>query len=301
MRLKFIRISDSEEFEMDAYPYGPFMLDASTVLPGGSSLDVTGYEYSGRDGGYPTSSRLQRRPFTSTFDIREDRTTTSGLFELIRQAQGFFVTHDDNLEPYLYTIEVYTDDRVNSSYQMRNGTISVPFNARTEQGEAKARAQISFIFGDPYLYPIGDSGITFDLFAGGQAQVLNGRQWDEDDGGLWEDPEGKLWTNAGGQGDPVTVDVISIATVPVSIVSSGELVSPSIVNLTNGSSFTYNGTLAPGEVLTVDILGNVLVDGFAPSFTFSGTLTAINGSNTFAMIAAGGSPGFVELTILGAF
>lgn len=301
MRLKIIRESDAEFIEVNAYSYGKFILDANATIPGGSNLDVSGYEYSGRDGGYQTASRLQRRAFTVPFTVREDWTTTSGLFELIREAQGFFIPHDDNLDPYLYTIEVYTDDRVQSSYQMRNGTISVPLNAKTEVGEHLARAQVSFIFGDPYLYPIGDSGLTFELFAAGQAQVLNGREWEETDGALWDETDGKLWVNAGGQGDPVAVDVITIATVPVSIVSDGQLVDPSIVNLTNGSSFTYNGTLSPSDVLTVDILGNVLVNGETPSFSSTGTLTAINGTNTFVLLADGSSPGSVELTILGAF
>lgn len=301
MRFVIIRESDNETFELGAFPYGAFVLDAAATIPGGSSLDVVGFEYSGRDGGYPTASRLQRRPFTLPFRIREDHTTTDGLFELIRAAQGFFVPHDDTLTPLLYTIEVYTDDRANSSFQMRHGTISVPFNAKTEPGDSRAQAQLSFIFGDPFLYPIGDSGLTVQLFAGGQESDEGGRRWDDSDGALWDVTDGKIWETAGGSGDPVAVDVISITTVPVSIVSSGILVSPTILNLTNDSSFTYNGTLGALDVLTVDTLGNVLVNGVAPPFTYSGSLTAINGTNTFAMIAAGGSPGYVDLTILGAF
>lgn len=301
MRLVFIRESDAETFEMSAYASGAFVLDSGAQIPGGTSLDVTGYEYSGRDGGYQTSSRKQRRAFTVPFMIREDHTTTSGLFELIRQAQGFFDEHNDELISNLFTIEVYTGDRTDSSYMMRYGTISVPFKAKAEVGMTRAQAEISFIFGDPYLYPIGDSGLTVQLFAGGQAQTLNGRQWDDTDYAMWDDTDGKLWTTAGGSGDPVAVDVISITTVPVSIESNGILVSPQIVNLTNSSSFTYNGTLGALDVLTVDTLGNVLVNGVAPPFTYSGTLTATNGTNTFAMIAAGGSPGYVNLTILGAF
>lgn len=302
MRLVFIRQNDLEEFELNAYSNGGFMLDSSTVLPGGTNLDVTGYEYSGRDGGYQTSSRMQRRPFTPIFTIREDWTSTSGLFELIREAQGFFVPHDDSLQSYLYTIEVYTDDRTGSSYQMRNGTISVPFSAKTQVGETRAQAEVSFIFGDPFLYPIGDSGLTVQLYAGGQdTGTPDGRSWSDDDGAMWDEDDGKIWLTNGGAGEPIAVDVISITTVPVSIETSGALIEPTIVNLTNDSFFTYNGTLGALDVLTVDSLGNVLVNGAAPSFTYSGTLTAINGTNTFALIAAVGSPGYAELTILGAF
>lgn len=301
MRLVIIRESDSETFELNAYAYGPFVLDAAADIPGGSNLDVSGYEYSGKDGGYQTASRLQRRAFTAPFTIREDYTTTQGLFELIREAQGFFIPHDDTLASVFYTVEVYTNDRVQSKYQMRHGTISVPFRAKTLVGEHSAPAQVSFIFGDPYLYPIGDSGTTFSLYAGGQAQTLDGRKWDDSDGAMWDDTDGKVWTTAGGSGDPVAVDIVSVTTVPVSIVSSGALVSPIIYNLTNGSFFSYNGTLGALDVLTVDTAGNVLVNGDAPVYPYSGTLTAINGTNTFAMVAAGGSPGYVELTILGAF
>lgn len=301
MRLVIIRESDEETFELSAYPNGGFMLDASAQIPGGSNLDVTGDEYSGRDGGYNTSSRLQRRPFTAPFRIREDWTTTSGLFELIREAQGFFVPHDNTLASELYTIEVYTDDRTQSSYQMRHGTISVPFNAKTEVGESKAQAQVSFIFGDPFLYPIGDSGLTVQLFAGGQESDDGGRRWDDTDGALWTTTNGKTWENAGGSGDPVAVDVVSITTVPVSLISNGQLIDPQIYNLTNGSFFSYVGTLGSGDVLTVDTLGNVLVNDAAPSGTYSGALTAQNGTNTFALFAGIPSPGYVDLTILGAF
>jgi hypothetical protein len=302
MRLVFIRESDLETFDLGAYPYGPFALDPNVVLPGGTALDITGYEYSGRDGGYQTSSRLQRRPFTAPFMIREDWTTEFGLFELIRQAQGFFDSHNDDLVSELFTIEVYTDDRVQSSYQMRHGTISVPFNAKTDKGEMRASAQVSFIFGDPYLYPIGDSGLTVRLYAGGQTSgTPNGRSWSTTNGAAWNTTNGKTWVTAGGSGDPIAVDVISIATVPVSIISSGQLVDPSIVNLTNDSSFTYDGTLGAGDVLTVDTFGNVLVNGVAPANAYSGSLTAINGTNTFALLASVGSPGYVDLNILGAF
>ncbi len=301
MKLVFIREIDNETFELGAYPCGAYRLDSSVNIPGGTNLDVTGYEYSGRDGGYQTSARTQRRPFTAPFQIREDRTTTKGLFELMREASGFFVPKDDDLTPLYYTVEVYTDDRVQSSYQMRHGTISVPFRAKTEVGESLAQAEVSFIFGDPNLYPIGDSGTTVRLYAGGQSLTLNGRKWDVTNGAMWSTTNGKLWLNAGGSGDPVSVDVVSITTVPVSIVSNGQLVDPIIYNLTNGSFFAYDGTLSPSDVLTVDTFGNVLVNGAAPAFPYSGSLTASNGTNTFALVAAGGSPGYVDLTILGAF
>lgn len=302
MRLVFIRESDNETFTLESHVYGAFVLDPSGVIPGGTGLDVTGYEYSGRDGGYQTSSRLQRRPFTAPFTIREDHTTNFGLFELIRQAQGFFDSHSDDLTSNFFTIQVYTGDRADSSYQMRHGTISVPFNAKTLPAMTIAQAEVSFIFGDPYLYPIGDSGLTFRLYAGGQNPgTPEGRRWDSTNGATWTTANGKTWVTAGGAGDPVAVDVISIATVPVSIISNGQLINPQIFNLTNNTSFVYNGTLGSGDVLTVDEFGTVLVNGVAPPNGYSGNLTAINGTNTFVMLAAPGSPGYVDLNILGAF
>jgi hypothetical protein len=73
------------------------------------------------------------------------------------------------------------------------------------------------------------------------------------------------------------------------------------VNLTNGSSFSYDGTLEASDILTVDAFGVVLVNGSAPPFPYSGNLTATSGVNTFALVAPPGSPGYVDLTILGAF
>jgi hypothetical protein len=301
MKLVFIRESDAETFEMSAYASGAFVLDSGAQIPGSTTLDVTGYEYSGRDGGYNTSSRKQRRAITIPFSIREDYTTTQGLFELIRQASGFFIEHEADLTSLYYTVEFYTNDRTQSSFMLRHGIISVPFNADTQVGEHNAKAQLGLIFGDPYFYPIGESGLNFDLYAGGQTTDQGGRRWDTTDGAIWDATDGKVWENAGGSGDPITVDVVSVTSVPVSIVSNGILVSPQVVNLTNGSSFTYNGTLDTLDVLTVDTNGTVLVNGTTPAFTYSGNLTASNGANTFALIAAAGSPGYVTLTILGAF
>mgnify|MGYP003544672793 CR=1 FL=1 len=301
MKLVFIRESDNETFEMSAYAHSAYMLDSSADIPGGGNLDVTGFEYSGRDGGYSTSSRMQRRPFTAPFMIREDHTTIKGLFELIREAQGFFYTHDDSLTSNFFTIEFYSNDRVNSSFMLRHGTISVPFSAKAEVSESRARAQVSFIFGDPYYYPVGDSGTTIQLFAGGQSLTDGGRRWTTANGATWTTSNGKTWEDAGGSGDPIAVDIVSIATVPVSIETNGVLVAPEILNLTNNTSFKYNGTLGALDVLTVDVAGNVLVNGVAPPFTYSGNLTAVNGTNTFALVAASGSPGYAEITILGAF
>jgi hypothetical protein len=305
VRLKFIREKDNETFEIGAYAYGPFTLDPNTIIPQATNLDVTGYEYSGRDGGYQTSSRLQRRPFDLQFRVREDWTTTLGLFELIRQAQRFFDPHQDNLISNLFTVEFYTNDKTKSSFMLRHGTISVPFGARTEKGEGNAQAQISFIFGDPYLYPIGESGVGITnvrLFAAGQEEEPEGRSWSEDDGGVWSEDDGKVWvTNEGGQGAPVAVNVVSASTVPVKISAYGQLVSPRIINLTNNSFFRYDGTLQAGDVLTVDTNGVVLLNGFPTGTVYDGVLTAKDGVNSFVLEAAPNSDGYADLVIRGAF
>lgn len=303
MKIVVVRERDLETFELSAFPVGGYVLDPSSDIPGSTALDVTGYEYSGRDGGYNTSSRLQRRAYSLSLKVREDYTTTLGLFELIFQAQRFFDPHNDDLTSNLYTLEFYTNDRTQSSFMLRHGTISVPFGAKTLVGEHIADAQISFIFGDPYLYPIGDSGLSVQLYAGGQDDTISGRMWDATNGATWSGTLGKLWltSGTGGNGDPLTIDVSTVATVPVSIVTSGQLINPTITNLTNGSSFQYNGTLEATDVLTVDTTGLALLNGYPPAYTYSGTLTAQDGNNTFVMSAVGGSPGYVTLSIMGAF
>ena len=301
MLITVIRETDEQTFTLNSHAYGPYMLDTSTTIPSGTSLDVTGYEYSGRDGGYSTSSRMQRYPFDLSFMIREDWTTTSGLFELLRDAKAFFDPHQDNLTSNLYTIQFYSEDRANTAFMLRHGTITVPLQGKTYPGECRMDAQVSFIFGDPNLYPLGESGVTLQLFAGGQSSDVGGRRFDDDDGALWDVTDGKIWEDTGGSGDPVKVDIVSTATVPVSIVADGQLIDPQIINLTNDSSFSYNGTIEDGDTLTVDTAGNVLLNGGTPTFTYSGSLTAQDGLNTFALLAAIGSPGSATLTILGAF
>jgi hypothetical protein len=307
VRLKIIRQHDLEEFTINSEHYGSYILDAETQIPRGSSLDITAYEYSGRNGGYQTSSRIQRRPFDLIFHIRENYTSTLGLFELIRQAQSFFIPNLDDLTAHKYTIEFYSNDRNKNSFMMRHGTITVPLDGYTQQTETKARTQLGFAFGDPYLYPIGDSGIgitTFRLITDGSPwDIADGREWEETDGAIWDEDDGKSWITAGGDstGSPVAVNIVSSATVGVELEAHGQLINPQIVNLTNGSIFRYNGTVATNDVLTVDTTGEVLYNGSIPPATWSGTLTAIPGSNTYILQGSGGNTGYVDVTIRGAF
>lgn len=64
---------------------------------------------------------------------------------------------------------------------------------------------------------------------------------------------GSVW-EAGGSGGAVPVMVDSISTVYPVIVISGYTVNPRIENTTTGTSITYNGVIAAGQTLKIDML-----------------------------------------------
>lgn len=77
-----------------------------------------------------------------------------------------------------------------------------------------------------------------------QAWVGGGVSWDAN-GAEWED---------GGGGQIVNVTIDSIDSVyPVWIVE-GEAINPALTNLTTGMSIAYNGTVASGQTLVIDLL-----------------------------------------------
>lgn len=77
-----------------------------------------------------------------------------------------------------------------------------------------------------------------------QAWVGGGVSWDAN-GAEWED---------GGGGQIVNVTIDSIDSVyPVWIVN-GEAINPTLTNLTTGMSIAYNGTVASGQTLVIDLL-----------------------------------------------
>lgn len=301
MRYIFTRHTDKATLEIAGFGT-PYVLSPDTVEPAGNELDVSGYEYSGLDGGYSTASRYRRRPFELVFTIMEYYNNPKGLLQLIAECQAFFDPHNDDLSTILFDMEAFT---CSGSYVMRNASVSVPLNSAIAQNERVAEASISFIFGDPYRYRTSGAGVaTADLRPSDTpGSDAYGREWATTNGAVWTTGNLKSWVlpAGGAPGEPVTVYLVSEATVRVAIRANGEMTDPLIENLTNGSYFRYTGTIPSGTTLIVDTAGNVLLNGVPAPGVWEGNLTARGGYNTFLLNAPNSNGGSAQLKIAGAF
>lgn len=293
MKIIFTREKDNKTFTMGDIS-GSFVVNSSTNIPSADTVDATGYEYSGSHGGYATAARYQRRTFDLDFYIQEKPGVSDGIIKLASQGRSFFSLCDSDLNALLYTADFYTNDKNQSEFRMQHGAISVPFSASFVDREHYATGSVSFIFGDPLLYYIGDGGasvggiIDFTLWpTGASATTRIGRRWSTE-GAVWQ-TAGAEWdapASGAGGGNQTSINFVTETTVNAAITITGQISNPQIVNTTNGSEFSYVGNIADGQVLTVDTAGNVLLDGATATGTWSGTLTAQDGLNSFVLQSA---------------
>lgn len=302
MRLIFTRQTDGATFVMGGFQY-PFVLSPDTDIAQAKSLDLTGYENSGTDGGYSTASRYQRRPQDIEFTIRERWNDGRGLFQLISQAASFFDPHQDDLSTILFNCEVQSCDKTGSSFVMRDGVVSVPLSAPVQRNQSVANASIGFIFGDPYIYHTSGEGVaTATLIPTMATAEKFGREWAATSGAKWTNGTLKTWlVPSVVPGAPVTVNVVTETTVPAEIQISGEVTNPVIINLTNNSQFEYIGTIPSGSTLYVATNGTATLNGLPAPGIWAGRLTARSGNNTFVLNATSSMGGQAQLTIAGAF
>lgn len=221
-----------------------------------------------------------------------------GLFELFAKARSFFDVHNDDLSVVTYTIDFYSCDKSKSVFRLRNGAITSPLTMRSERNESVGLAQVSFIFGDPYLYWSGDSGygiVSFTLrpYAPNAILEVSGRAWNASTGtppgAEWENTDSavgmKIWelpTDLPPKGEPVTIYAVSAQTVTAYIELTGPLTSPIITNETNGSMFEYLGNISENQKVIVSENGSVTTTGGVIS-PYAGVLTARPGNNTFVL------------------
>jgi hypothetical protein len=297
----------NDTFELVGGFWDTYVLNPSSV-PDESSIDFSGYEYSGQDGGYNSASRYQRRPFNLNFTITERWDNEHGLFDLYARAKTFFDPHNDDLSCIRYDIDFYTCDKENKSFRMQNGAITVPLNMKGNANESSGEASVSFIFADPYLYYTGEEGDGITKFTLVQSVdisgMLLGRLWEynpADDtaktGASWSpQPTGKIWFVPDGYipGGYHTVEVQTSKTIYADIILTGRVINATITNLTNGSSVNIyggnDGVVQYGSIVHIYPdghyeLSNVPGVGNTQSVRVTGRLTADNGVNRFIMYA----------------
>lgn len=97
------------------------------------------------------------------------------------------------------------------------------------------------------------SGNTYITVSGDLASPLEIKVTSIGGGGVVWDENGAEW-EAGGGGEIVIVNVDSIENILPVWTIRGEAENPTLTNLTTGMSITYNGTVASGQTLVIDLL-----------------------------------------------
>lgn len=263
----------------------PYQLTPDTLLPAGLALDVSGGEYTGRNGGYTLAARLQRRTAKIVYNVRETSSDSRSMMKLLNDAAEFFRPMTANLRIVSFDMLVQTDDGNKSAYVMRQGHVTTPFMAPLLRGgHGSYAAEFDLIFDDPLLYWADGSGVVSgDILPAALPSSKIGEVWQKGlqvwAAGLsrWEYP------SQGGGGTPQTVHVVSAYQVPVAFTITGHITNPVIVNSRNGSQWSWEGTIPYGRVVSVD------ADGVATDWQGNrllntmGGLVAAPGDNTFTL------------------
>ena len=149
--LTFTR-DDGETFTFSA-TNPPYQLTPDTQLPAGLALDVSGGEYTGRNGGYTLAGRLQRRTAKIVYNVRETSSDARSMMQLLNDAAEFFRPMTADLRVVSFDMLVQTDDGNRSAYVMRQGHVTTPFMAPLLRGgHGSYAAEFDLIFDDPLLY-----------------------------------------------------------------------------------------------------------------------------------------------------
>lgn len=281
--LTFTR-DDGETFTFSA-TNPPYQLTPDTRLPAGLALDISGGEYTGRNGGYTLAGRLQRRTAKIVYNVRETYSDSRSMMQLLNDAAEFFRPMNADLRLVSFDMLVQTDDSGKSAYIMRQGHVTTPFMAPLLRGgHGSYAAEFDLIFDDPLLYWADGSGVVSgDILPAALPGSKVGEEWREGlqvwAAGLsrWEYPD------QGGGGTPQTVHVVSAYQVPVAFKVTGQITNPKIVNSRNGSQWSWEGTIPYGCVVTVDVDGVALDWHGNRLLNTMGGLVAAPGDNTFTL------------------
>lgn len=260
----------------------PYQLHPDTLLPSAQALDSSGIEYMGRNGGMGLAARVQRQTVDITFNVVA-RDPKVSYTQLLSDANMFFRPMNSDLSVTRFDMTVTMCDGV--QWMMRRGHVSVPFSApATRLLGIGVQGKLGLIFDDPNRYWVSGAGVVSgDITPSGDPSTLVGEQWQ---GGLQMFMGGKsqwFMPSAGAAGIPQSVTISSAYPVPVSFKIYGQITHPKLVNITNGDTWSWPGTLKSGEVLSVDEDGVMLDQHGIRRFNASGGLKAEPGVNTFAL------------------
>ena len=260
----------------------PYQLHPDTMLPSAQALDSSGIEYMGRNGGMGLAARVQRQTVEITFNVVA-RDPNVSYTQLLSDASMFFRPMNSDLSVTRFDMTVTMRD--GTQWMMRRGHVSVPFSApATRLLGFGVQGKLGLIFDDPNRYWVSGAGVVSGrITPSGDPGTLMGERWQ---GGMQIFAGGQSqWflPSAGASGVPQSVTISSAYPIPVSFKIYGQITNPKLVNITNGDTWNWPGTLKSGEVLTVDEDGVMLDQHGIRRFNASGGLKAEPGVNTFAL------------------
>lgn len=151
---------------------------------------------------------------------------------------------------YWDAISAYTTAQVQTWLSNNNVTAYYPLATPTDTQITNATL-ISELEG--LLSATTYSGNTYITVSGDLASPLEVKAITIGGGGVVWDPNGAEWEEGGG-GEIVIVNVDSIENILPVWTIRGEAENPTLTNLTTGMSITYNGTVASGQTLVIDLL-----------------------------------------------
>lgn len=281
MKVEFLR--DDGERLIEGWASG--FIDASTddLFPA-KSLRTSLFSYAGADGGQMVKQFYS--PWQISFNGYIRPTDGATDMRLRRQLLSFFQ------RSHYYTA-IFTEASGRKS-QARNGWLSTaPSTMLRGKSERGQTFSLALTFGDPYLYEYAEDergnvayavSVSVPLYKAttvGAGYVYNTSGYAYTTGG---------YMAIGSESTTISVNVESaIDVMPVWVVT-GPATNPAIRNMTSGVTMSYTGTVASGQVLTVDTLAQTAKLGTANvTSNLSGGFMGLYAGNNLLRYTAGNS------------
>lgn len=269
---------DNQRFQFDQ---SEFYLSEDNSFFTGPSISSTDLEYSDVSGGEMIGQR------NSTYNLE-----LNGL--IVPRATDFYTLYS-KLRSFFQINHTYTIVTVRS-----DGTMTARRNAWLANGdglqieptsrEDGATFNVEFTIGDVNTYEYAEDSDGNEIYA----NVVNlplisassgGKVWD-DVGAEW-DEIGDVWEAGFGGIQTITVNS-SVKVYPVWTIV-GPCVSPSLTNNTTDTNATYNGSVAEGQTLVIDMsTGTAKLNGAVVSRNLIGQVSFAPGDNQVGFDSGGG-------------
>jgi len=171
---------------------------------------------------------------------------TKAHIETLRRAFISFFAKD-----HFYTV-IYVFPDGSAIKRTRGYIVDAPEVKELYQLSPEYHIAINFEDVNYYAYAEDDDGNEIYTFTANFTKTsVEGAVWDTT--GLVWDENGAEWVTSTGEGPTALITASSIVNVYPVWTVNGEAITPTLENLTTGVKLTYNGTVADGSTLVVDM------------------------------------------------